>query len=289
MARLDGALALARGGGDRFVAWAIALKAFFAALALAGLLACGHAAAMWRAAPYAVATAVLPADSAPETRAAALEAVRRAPGVARAALLPAGEVAALLARWIGGADAARDLPLPALIDIEVEPGGVFDRAAAEAALRRAAPGAALDAGPPWIEKLAAAAAAAQLAMAAVLAFVALVAALAVAFATRAAVTAHRETIELLHWLGADDREVAGAFQRRALTLGLRGGLSGTLAALAALVPAARAAARLDAPLLADFAAPAAAWGVFGAVPLAAAAVAVLAARRTALGALARMY
>lgn len=289
MARLDGALALARGGGDRFVVWAIALKAFFAALALAGLLACGHAAASWRAAPYAVATAVLPADSAPETRAAALEAVRRAPGVARAALLPAGEVAALLDRWIGGAGAARDLPLPALIDVEVEPGGAFDRAAAEASLRAAAPGATLDAGPPWIETLAAAAAAAQVAMAAILAFVAVVAALAVAFATRAGVTAHRETIELLHWLGADDRDVAGAFQRRALTLGLRGGLMGTLAALAALVPAARAAGRLEAPLLADFAAPAAAWGVFGAVPLAAAAVAVLAARRTALGALARMY
>lgn len=288
MARLDKALALGRGGGDRFVALAIALKAFFATLTLAGLVSLDHAVARWQSGDRTVATALLPADSPPEVRAAALDALRDTPGVARAEAMSGDAVAALIAPWLGGRNPPDDLPLPVTIDIRVHSHGSVDWPAAEARLRAAAPDALLDAGPAWIGKLVELARAAQGAAVAALVLVAVVAALTVAFATRAAWAAHRGAIELVHWLGARDREVLAAFQRRALWLGLCGGAPGTAAALAILYALGRVARGLDAPLLLDLAPPPETWPVFAAVPLAGALVSALAARRVVRSALSRM-
>ncbi len=289
MARLETALALARDGGDGFVSWAIALKTFFAVLALAGLLALGHAIARWQSGDYAVVTVQLPADSTPEIRVAVLDVMRRTPGVARVAPIPERSVAALLAPWLGDGNLPGDLPLPTLIDVGVEPGWIVDWRTAETRLHEVAPEATLDTGLAWVERLVALARAAQILSIVVLAFVAVVAALTVAFATRAALTAHRHTIELMHWLGARDDDVARAFRRRALWLGLRGGLFGTLAALAAVLALGWYARQLEAPLLLDIAMPPAAWLIFAAVPLASMAVSALAARTTVMRALRRMF
>lgn len=288
MARLDRALALDRGGRDRFVSWSIALKAFFATLALAGVMALDHAVARWQSGDYAVVTVQLPAESAPELREAAAEAMRRAPGVDAAEPIPEAEVAALLGPWLGGEILPVDLPLPAMIDIRVAPGRVVDWPAAEARLREVSPDAVLDTGAAWVDGLVRVARAAQGLMGAALAFVAVIAAFAVVFATRAGLTAHRDVIELVHWLGARDRDVARAFERRAFSLGLRGGVAGAVAAAGVLFALVHAARRLETPLLLELALPALSWWVFAAAPAAAAVIAAAAARRTVMAALARM-
>ena len=288
MARLDKALALGRGGRDGFVSWSIALKAFFATLALAGVMALDHAAARWQSGEYAVVTVQLPADAAPELGEAAAEAMRGVPGVAAAEPIPEAEVAALLAPWLGGELLPGDLPLPALIDVRVAPGQVVDWPAAEARLRDVAAAAVLDTGAAWVEGLVGVARTAQGLLGATLAFVAAIAAGAVVFATRAGLTAHRDSIELVHWLGARDRDVARAFQRRAFALGLRGGVAGALVAAGAVFALGVAAERLETPLLLDLALPAGSWWVFAAAPAAAAVIAAGAARHTVMAALARM-
>ena len=55
--------------------------------------------------------------------------------------------------------------------------------------------------------------------------------LTVAFATRGAMAANRPTIEVLHFIGATDRYIAGEFQRHFLVLGLKGGIIGGGAAV----------------------------------------------------------
>jgi cell division transport system permease protein len=66
--------------------------------------------------------------------------------------------------------------------------------------------------------------------------------LAVAFATRGAMAGNREIIDVLHFVGAEDRFIAREFQRHFLRLGLRGGLIGagfaalTFFALGTLAP-----------------------------------------------------
>jgi hypothetical protein len=50
--------------------------------------------------------------------------------------------------------------------------------------------------------------------------------LAVAFATRGAVAANREVVDVLHFVGADDAFIAREFQRRFFRIGLKGGAVG---------------------------------------------------------------
>ena len=57
-------------------------------------------------------------------------------------------------------------------------------------------------------------------------------ALAVAFATRGAMAGSRHIVEVLHFVGAEDRFIAREFQRLFLRLGLKGGAIGGLCALA---------------------------------------------------------
>jgi cell division transport system permease protein len=62
----------------------------------------------------------------------------------------------------------------------------------------------------------------------------LAATLAVAFATQGAMAGNREVVEVLHFVGADDRFIAREFQRRFFRIGLEGGAIGGLAALLVL-------------------------------------------------------
>jgi cell division transport system permease protein len=55
--------------------------------------------------------------------------------------------------------------------------------------------------------------------------------LCVNFATRGAMAANRPVIEVLHFVGAQDRFIAGQFQRHFLWLGLKGGAIGGAAAI----------------------------------------------------------
>lgn len=287
MTPLDAALAPARDSGDLFVAWAIALKTFFATLCLAALISLDTAADRWRAGDMAAVTVYLPSGAAPETAEAAAETMRLTPGVESAELMTPEAVAALLAPVLGR-DLPADLPLPVPIDVRVAPGRIVDWTEAEARLNLAAPGAALDAGADRVRRLVAFARVAQAIAAAALAFAAAVAVIAAAFATRAGLAARRDAVELVHWLGAEDRDIVRSFQRRALSLGLRGGAIGTGAAAAALLALGHVARRLDARLLLDLDLPTLAWGAFALVPLAGALAAVLAARVTARRAVARM-
>jgi cell division transport system permease protein len=55
--------------------------------------------------------------------------------------------------------------------------------------------------------------------------------LAVVFATRGTMASNREIVDVLHFIGASNSFIAGEFQGRFLSLGLRGGLVGGIAAV----------------------------------------------------------
>jgi cell division transport system permease protein len=56
-------------------------------------------------------------------------------------------------------------------------------------------------------------------------------ALAVAFATRGAMAGSKQIIDVLHFVGAEDRFIAAQFQKIFLRLGLKGGILGGLLAV----------------------------------------------------------
>jgi cell division transport system permease protein len=106
-------------------------------------------------------------------------------------------------------------------------------------------------------------------------------------ATRAGLSARRDSIEIVHGLGATDAYIAGRFARRAMRLAAIGGAGGALAALPVLLwlaylaaPFAQgnvAAGDVSPPLLAL---PLPLWVALPALPLAAAAIGYLTAEAT---------
>jgi cell division transport system permease protein len=160
----------------------------------------------------------------------AIAAAREQPGVGAVRALSDEETRALLQPWLGeGLDLAT-LPVPRLIQVEVDAPAAFDLGALRQSVSAAVRGASVDDHGLWTGRLAAMAGAVVLGGVAILSLVLGSMVLSVVFATRAAMAGNRDVVEVLHFVGAEDSFVAREFQRHFLLLGLQGGLAGGLAA-----------------------------------------------------------
>ena len=285
-------LAFERDPANRYLPWIIALIVYLATLAVAGAFALGATAAQWRGAQSDRLTIQLPPPDSPasgDQRAAlVIDILRSTAGVATVRRLDRRELVGLLEPWLGTANITPGLPLPDLIDVTVARGAKPDLDALARRLEPAAPGATLDDHGRWMGRLATAASAVQALALMLTALIAGAAAATVMVATRASLAVHRETIELLHLIGAQDGCVARAFGRRALVLGLRGGLIGLGLAGLTYMLLQRATSGLDAPLMPRLDWSPVSLATLAALPLASAAIAMLTARFTVLRALAKL-
>lgn len=291
--RLD--IPLDSDGSVRFLPWLIALMVYLAGLALAGTLVLNTALARFDRSLSFTLTVQLPPGQGKDDGglAAALDALRRMPGVLAAEPLPREAAARLVEPWLGSSFAPEDLALPQLVDLRIDPDHPPDFVALKAKLAAAAPAALLDDNREWLDRLATPMRAVEITTLAIVVFIGVVAALTVVFMTRAGLAVHHTVIEVLHLIGARDGYIAAQFQSHALRLGLRGGIFGLLLAVATLYAIAHAAAGtallggrvqlLPALGLAPWH-----WGVLALLPLAAAVIAMLTARVIVLRALARM-
>ena len=274
-----------------FLPWLIAFMVFLGVLALAGMLALDDLAARWDRGMAGTLTVQAPAeaDAADGARRVA-EAVRlltAVPEVARAAPVPAAAVASLLAPWLGGGEVA-ELPLPYLIDVELLSGAEVDAEALRVRLAGVLPGVTVDDHRVWLDRILRLIRAAEMLALAVLSLIGLSMIGTVVFTTRSGLAVHREAIELLHLIGAQDTYVARQFAGRALWLGMKGGLMGLLMAgptLAGLVVLAR---RVEPELLPEIGVSPLTWGLLAAPPLATALIATVTARITVVRTLTRM-
>jgi cell division transport system permease protein len=223
----------------RFLPWVVAVMVFLATLALAAALAVSAAASRWQHDLSGSATVQIAAIEAHgggnlEARvAAALDLLRRTPGIRRADPITPAAAAALLAPWLGDVATLGDLPMPRLIDVSFDMHQV-DTAALGQQLAAAVPGASFDDHRRWVEGLALLARWVILVATGIVILVGGVATLSVIFAVRSGLAVHREVIEVLHLIGARDAYIANSFARHALWTGLRGGAIGSALALASL-------------------------------------------------------
>lgn len=225
------------------VPWVIAIMTALTVIAAAGGMALGGIA---RAAKSELAGAVTvqivgPAEAEADRQAVAAErALRLVPGVAGVTRLEGEQRAALLRPWLGdGAETeeADDLlVLPELIEVQLS--GPADAAALErlrGALSRAAPDASVSADMDWLAPLAGAMAALQWLAVALVGLLVTATAAAVLLASRSALAANRETIEIMHLLGAHDIQVARIFQKAAAMSAAAGGAAGFAVAEATIL------------------------------------------------------
>ena len=212
---LRGALA------DRLLVALIAAMALFATCALAGHEAVSQLAKRWQQGANAAVTVQIPNPTSARME-AALGALRALPAVREAQAVDPGRMAELLRPWLG--DVA-GLPLPGVIelrlaDLAADPVLIGDRVA------EAVPGAVTEAHGVFVARLAAVARAVSAAALAALLLVAVVGASVVVLAVRAGIAARRDSVMVLHMLGAADRDIAERFARRTAWLALLGAILG---------------------------------------------------------------
>ena len=159
---------------------------------------------------------------------AAIAAARAQPGVGRVAQVPPEDLRRTLERWLGPAGQEADLPLPAIIDVDLSPG--IDPAAVGNAIERAVPGARFIAHRTSLEPLLRALRGLTLLALGLVLLIALASAAAVVLAARGALDTHRGTIEVMHGIGATDDQIARLFVRQIAIDALLGGVAGAAAA-----------------------------------------------------------
>ena len=164
---------------------------------------------------------------------AAVQALRRATGVASVRPVPAAEMRRTLERWLGPEGAGADLPLPAMIDVELSPGA--SPAAVGRQVEQAVPGARFVAHQATLQPVLRAMRALYVLAFALVALIALATAAAVVLAARGALDTNKPTIEVMHGVGATDDQVARLFQRKIALDSLVGGLAGAAAAAVVLL------------------------------------------------------
>jgi cell division transport system permease protein len=271
--------------------WVIAIMMFLTVLAAAaGLGLAGAASRLDEQIGTRITIQVVEAN--PDLRraqaAAAAQAIRGLPGVINVRPVPDAEVQALLEPWLGAGSLESDIPIPALIDVDLTPEAHRALDGLRQAVAAAAPAARVDDNGQWLAPLASLIGALKwLAAGLVLLMVGATAA-TVVLAARAALDTHRGTIEILHLMGATDVQVARLFQRRIALDALFGGLVGFILAAFVLIGIGNRVSALGSELLGSATVPAPAWGILVALPAFGVLLAMLVARLTILRALGRM-
>ncbi|MGN6098009.1 MAG: cell division protein FtsX [Bosea sp. (in: a-proteobacteria)] len=215
----------------------IAILTFLAALSAGAAVLAARASDQWRGAVSDEMTIQIRPDShrnLDEDVARAVAMARALDGIESVRPVPKAESDKLLEPWLGTGLDLVELPVPRLIVLKLKPGASPDVARFGPALRNDVPTAILDDHRLWLRRLSAMASTIIVSGFVIVLLVLAAAALAVAFATRGAMAGSRESVEVLHFVGADDDFIAREFQSRFIRLGLRGGAFGGLAAIVAI-------------------------------------------------------
>ena len=174
----------------------------------------------------------LPAAARTEVDRAAA-AARSVPGVRDVTPVPESEMRRTLGRWLGEAASSPDLPVPALVTLELAPG--TDPAVIAARLRAAVPSARFIAETAELKPLLRSIQALQWLAVSLVLLMAAATAAAIVLAARGALDTHRPTIEIMHGIGATDAQLTRLFERKIGFDAIAGAAAGAAAAAAVLL------------------------------------------------------
>ena len=222
--------------------------------------------------------------------------LRADPVVARATAVDRTRLAELLKPWLGEHGDDADLPVPAMIDVDLASAGpAAGPATGDAAVARVtelayavSAAARVDRHAAWMSPVARFMATLTWLAGILVALLVTATATVVLLAARAGLDTHRDTIGVLHMLGSNDVQIARLFQRRIALDTLWGGLLGTGLAIVAVLLIAGQAATLGSALAGGAALGDADWVALALLPFGFALLAALAARGAVLGALRRV-
>jgi cell division transport system permease protein len=218
-----------RDSRDGALIFVVATLCFLACLTALSVLAANRAARGWTEQLSGEVTVIIrpKANETPDGAAArAAETLAGVPGVVEARALEKEKAEALVAPWLGDLEDLGDLPVPRLVAVKLDRKAPPATAALDRALRLQGLDAVVDDHSVWMADIKRAARIAQGFGAAVFLLIAAAAGAVVAFATRAGLAARREVVEVLHLSGAEDVFIAKLFQVRFARMAATAGLFG---------------------------------------------------------------
>ncbi len=282
---------------SRFLPWLIAPMVFLSAVALAAAFVLTSLVGHWDRDVSGTLTVEIAAGSGSAAEAEAktkagvdkaIAVLKATPGVISAAALSQDKMATLLVPWLGNPDLLKDLPLPAMIDVTVNPDARPDLDDLSARLADAVPGATLDDHRVWLARLIELGRTIAWTAMAIIALVGGVTAATVIYATRTGMAVHKDVIEVLHLIGATDDYIARQFAARAFVLAFKGGLAGLVLTVPVLAAVVLETERIQGGFLADLYFPLYGWAACALLPVVAAALAMATARLTVHATLVRL-
>ena len=164
---------------------------------------------------------------------ALIGAVRASPGVVSVEAVPESEMRKTLERWLGPAANSSELPVPALINFDLRPGGSLG--AVQQRAEAIAPGARIASHRESVAPLLRSLTLLQVVALGLVLLLSAAAAAAVVLAARGALDTHRFTIDVMHGIGATDLQVTNLFQRKIAIDAFIGSIAGGIAAVLVLV------------------------------------------------------
>lgn len=279
---------LPEGRGAGPMPWVIAIMMFLTILAAAAGIALAGAARSLGNDLDARLTVQLPQPNAAlrtmQTR-EILTGLRRLAVVKTAEAVPQAQLTALLEPWLGSEGLDADLPLPALIDVELKRAGSDDMAVVRELVGMIAPAARVDEQADWLQPLANLLKSLTWLAIGLVALMTVATSAAVVLAARASLNTHRATIDVLHLLGSSDNQIAGLFQRRIALDALFGGVAGLLLALIVMLLIGGRMRAIGSELLGTAGIGWVGWALLFTLPLIGTAISTVSARFTVLRAL----
>ncbi len=247
------------------MAWIVAIMIFLTVLACSAGMALGRsAAALTEASANRLTVQVTEPD--PVRRAATVDALatglRAIPGIAAIEIVPRERLLAQLEPWLGRDVESAGLPVPALIDVDIgvtgeQAAGV--RRAVDLTVAEAARDARVEPHARYLRPAATLVRTAGWIAAAIVVLLAFATGCVVVLAARGAHAAHRDTIAIMHMLGATDRQVMRLFQRRITRDVSFGATVGLVAAVSVILLVGQLAALLRTDLVGTAALPLWSW------------------------------
>lgn len=255
---------------NRFLPLIIAVMAYLTLLGSATGLAIFNATDAWSTDLSQILTVQIVHPEARERERqsrAVIDVLENTAGVIEAHAIPANELEALLEPWFGVGNVTDDLPVPAMVSVTIQQGVRVDTAALNARLQTSAPDASLDDHQQWIGQLASLSNMVQVTVFVSIALIVLTTIAMVVFATKSALAAHRETVEIVHLIGAKDSFISSEFRKLFMLHGFKGGLIGLIAAILTIALILYLAARIGGGLLPQLDLTAGQMTLLGLVPL----------------------
>ena len=198
------------------------------------------------------------------------------------------EIEQLLEPWLGAGNVTSDLPVPDILDVTVSRSLNINLDALNAQISRISDNIHLDDHQQWLGRFLRLMDMVEYTALGILLLVVMATICMVIFGTKAGMAENRETIAIMHHLGAQDSMVARAYQNRFMVYGLKGGVIGLILAFVTLISLIYLSRDLASGLVKVPELPIAEALTLLVVPIMAAAISMLTARITVMRDLRRM-